>query len=386
MSRRHLVAPGPVRTTTGAIAIIAIALTLMLTACGPAAAQSDVLFLQVVWDNVNEWYRWEYRIYVDPGHGANNENKLSYTITGIEGLLAAGMEGTPQHWAPSLTGDSVTWTYTCNCSRLDPRIAPTPPDYLWYASSVGTSATLDWVRTWEGMLEQEGTTTGAGTSTDFAWVTAWDNHLSYGQLAPAEGSYTSPAPVIADETAASAWPPTAAVPGAGNYDIAGFRVETTRRLALSVNMNGHLQRVDAEGASFAGNDTRKAVSGPYELSSQWKVSFHGAYLDLAENPLVSPTSLTPTDFDTWTWWAVGLNDVAHDSGWLWPSTQDAWSGNAVVGTSLPEMDIYVERNQYEGGPNEAAEMWIAGRVLRRGLQDTAGNYRQVITILLTVAE
>ena len=70
------------------------------------------------------------------------------------------------------------------------------------------------------------------------------------------------------------------------------------------------------------------------------------------------------------------------------STTNAWTG-APLGAgylSFPNLNLIIERNQYPGGDGEPAEMWIAERVLQRGLQDAQGNYRQDFRIQITVAE
>ena len=115
----------------------------------------------------------------------------------------------------------------------------------------------------------------------------------------------------------------------------------------------------------------------------------GRYLDLAENQYLSPTSGTLTDFDVWTGWdGAGTNNPAENSGWLWPSLSDAWSGELSSGTdgTVTGVDRYIERGQHEGGPAGPAELWITERLRRRGLQDAMGNYAQTVTIELTVAE
>ncbi len=227
----------------------------------------------------------------------------------------------------------------------------------------------------------------------WAHVSVYDNHIGYTPLDTGEGTYAAPVAVLGDQTGADTWAFTSSVPGSNGYDIAGIQMDVgSKRLNLSINYSGHLRRVQADGTAWGGLDDRKMVAGPYELATQWKVKFHGRFLDPADNQFPSPTSGELTDYNFWTSWdGGGSNDPADDSGWLWPSVTDAWTGGGAGGgyAVVTGLDVRVERNQtvlppvIDGLP---AEMWIASRVLRRGLQDVQGNYRQDITIHLSYAE
>lgn len=218
-------------------------------------------------------------------------------------------------------------------------------------------------------------------------VTVYDNWIGFGDFGgPVAGSLPN-AHVMPEETPASGWSGTSHVPGAGDYDIAGFRVKAGARLNLIVNLGGHLHRANPDGSAFAGMDTRKSVPGSYELATEWKVKFRGAFLDpLTGLPFVSPSSGQLTDFDTWTQWGPGTDTLTADAGWQSPSNTDAWTGEAATGAgsfvALVEGLQGVDVNPL----GEAAEMWITERVLRRGMRDVAGNYRQDVQVILTVAE
>jgi len=228
----------------------------------------------------------------------------------------------------------------------------------------------------------------------WAHVSVYDNHIGYTPFDTTEGTYAAPVAVLGDQTPASAWSFTASVPGSNGYDIAGIQMDVgSKRLNLSINYGGHMHRVQADGSAWGGLDHRKTGAAPsFELATQWKVKFHGRFLDLADNQVTSPTSGELTDYNSWTSWdGGGGNDPADDSGWLWPSATDAWTGGGAGGgyAVVTGLDIRVERNQtvlppVSDGP--PAEMWIASRVLRRGLQDVQGNYRQDVTIHLSYAE
>lgn len=372
----------------GATAATIVA-TLLLCLLAPCAAD-DLTLIRVVWDPDNAWFRWDYRLDVTiPEAGGGT----SYTLSGLHNVLAAGVvEAAPLEWSTINDATTVTWQTSASLdaglSYPDPGSDPATA-FFWYASTSSDQGTVPWTRDLSGEVTS-GTTGGAAEpAEDYAFVSVWDNHLGFGALDPDEGTHASPAPVIADQTPGSAWGPTALVPGAGDIDIAGIRVETTRRLQMSINMNGHLRRVQSDGSAFAAGDTRRSDPGPYELSTQWKAVFRGRYLDLAENQYLSPTSGTLTDFDVWTGWdGAGTNNPAENSGWLWPSSSDAWSGELSSGMygTVTGVDLYIERGQHEGGPAGPAELWITERLRRRGLQDAMGNYAQTVTIELTVAE
>jgi hypothetical protein len=221
-----------------------------------------------------------------------------------------------------------------------------------------------------------------------ASVAVYDNWIGFGALNPTQGTAASPAKVIASARPASDWAPTATIPAVGSYDVGYVQINAPSRLNLAVRMNGHLKRCTATGQAFAGVDTRKQTPGPYELATQWKVNFYGRYLTTGAVRYSSPTSGVQTDFDTWTGWSTGGNDPVSDSGWLWPSATDAWTGEPVSGYSTQTaLDLLIERGQYSGsGLYDPAGLCLIERVWRRGQQDVAGNYRQDIGILLTYAE
>lgn len=279
----------------------------------------------------------------------------------------------------------------------------------------------------------------------FAYVSAYDNHISFGVMDPDTGTFASPYSRWAfsetgADTYASAgtnWTDKGGAEVGGqdplyevnnstdDFDLAGLLIETNARLDMSLSMGGFMYRVDTAGLPFAGADTRRADSGPYELANQYKMVLKGRFLDgTAGGPAqddpgtqyVSPTSGETTDYNTWTAWddtgAPGGGAIANDDGWLWPvhadnfNDNDPWTGDAglaIVNThgpwlKLDTFDLVVERGQAQGtpgslsaptgtdGPSEAAEIWWAERVLRRGLQDVAGNYRADRYITLTYRE
>ncbi len=227
----------------------------------------------------------------------------------------------------------------------------------------------------------------------WAYVTVYDNHIGFTPFDSNQGTHDVPVAVLGDQTGANTQPYTASVPGANGYDIAGLQMNVRdQRLNLSISTGGHMTRVQSDGTAWTGTDRRKTVAGPYELATQWKVKLHGRFLDFADNQFASPTSGEMTDYGFWTSWdGGGTNDPSDDSGWLWPSTTDAWTGGGAGGgyAVVTGLDLRVERNQTVLPPDidgPPAEMWIASRVLRRGLQDIQGNYRQDITIHLSYAE
>jgi hypothetical protein len=276
----------------------------------------------------------------------------------------------------------------------------------------------------------------------FAYVSAYDNHISFGVMDPDTGTFASPYSRWAfsqtGETYASSgtnWTVKGGVEDGGqdplyvvnestsNFDLAGLLIETNARLDISLDMGGFMTRVDTAGGLFEGDDTRRVDAGPYQLANQYKMVLKGRFLDgTAGGPAqddpgtqyVSPTSGETTDYNTWTAWdntGATPGAIANEFGWLWPvdtgiNDYDPWTGDdllAYVNTlgpwdQLDMFDLVVERGQAQGtpgslsaptgtdGPSEAAEIWWAERVLRRGLQDVAGNYRADRYITLTYRE
>ena len=278
----------------------------------------------------------------------------------------------------------------------------------------------------------------------FAYVSAYDNHISFGVMDPDTGTFASPYSRWAfSETGAGTYAsagtnwtdkggaevggqdPLYDVNGStDNFDLAGLLIETNARLDMSLFMGGFMQRVEADGTLFAGTDTRRTDLGPYELANQYKMVFKGRFLDgtfpgpdqeADGTQYVSPVTGETTDYNTWTSWDTSgapgaiVNPTGDD--WLWPvdtgiNDNDPWTGDALLAyvntlgpwDQLDAFDLVVERGQAQGtpgslsaptgtdGPSEAAESWWAERVLRRGLQDVAGNYRADRSITLTYRE
>jgi hypothetical protein len=277
----------------------------------------------------------------------------------------------------------------------------------------------------------------------FAYVSAYDNHISFGVMDPDTGTFAAPYNRYAFSQTGEANP---LLPSTGtnwtdkggtevggqdplyvvnnssdDFDLAGILIETNARLDMSLSMGGFMRRVDTAGLPFAGEDTRRADGGPYELANQFKMVLKGRFLDGTypgpdqDDPgtqYASPTSGETTDYNTWTSWDnLGTNAINNEGGWLWPvdvgaMDNDPWTGDASLAyvntlgpwDQLDEFDLVVERGQAQGtpgslsaptgtdGPSEAAEIWWAERVLRRGLQDVAGNYRADRFITLTYRE
>jgi len=248
----------------------------------------------------------------------------------------------------------------------------------------------------------------------FARVTVYDNWITFSttNMQPTLGSFTTPTAVIADAHA-----PVAGIDLHGVVkDVAGARIDTNCRLNMQIDMGGHLTRIDDAGNLFAGVDTRRTDNGNYMLATQYKIIFKGKFLrwedgDFFGNEdtapaatapgtkLVSPTSGEDTDYNKLTKWSTGAaGDIVTNTGWLWPVDDDAfpWTGgsyatapaNADDYTKLKTITSVVERGQslFGHGGTEAAEFWIAERVLRRGLQDISGNYRQDIFVSLYYRE
>jgi len=265
----------------------------------------------------------------------------------------------------------------------------------------------------------------------YAVVTAHDNWINYNVMRADTGEFSAPyARYAFSQTGAGTYASTGEAGGAdnlftvdttdsNNFDLAGFTVHTNARLDLFVDLGGYMSRVDDQGAAFAGLDARKTevwagTAGAYQLRSQYKVKFKGKFLqytsatdpaqDAAGTAYISPTSTQATAYNGWTDWSTGGADtVATDNGWLEPvaTIVDPWTGLGTLatatgnGTALGTLNLVIERGQAAGTPGgtdaadlcpEAAEMWFAGRVLRRGLQDVAGNYRSDILVTMTYRE
>jgi len=252
--------------------------------------------------------------------------------------------------------------------------------------------------------------------TPYAKVTVYDSWILFGGLgagvAPNEG-IVSLDPMKG--TAASAVDyatgnPTSAtlvsglveVVPANIHDLAGLKIDTNSRLDLVVDMGGWLTRVSNTGTAFAGVDTRKTV-GSYQLRNQFKVKFRGLFLDGVSNPAEdssgivysSPTSLQNTAYSTWTDWDTTSDVIETSNGWKFPvatNTPDAWTGvGTAANTGVGSFYLVVERGQSDGtwtgaSGDAAAQMWFAQRILRRGLQDVSGNYREDISVYLTYRE
>jgi len=281
----------------------------------------------------------------------------------------------------------------------------------------------------------------------FAYVSAYDNHISFGVMDPDWGTFDLPKARYAfSQTGAgyassgTNWTDKGGAEVGGqdplyevnestlDFDLAGILIETNARLDMSLSMGGFMRRVNNDGTSFTGVDTRRLdAHAPYELANQYKMVLKGRFLtgawdsgpaqDEDGTQYVSPTSGETTDYNTWTSWdgttgAPGA--IYNNADWLWPvdagDDNDPWTGAAAlayVNTPTPNVgggwgqldsfDFIVERGQAQGtpgslsgsmndGPAEAAEIWWAERVLRRGLQDVAGNYRADRYIYLTYRE
>lgn len=251
--------------------------------------------------------------------------------------------------------------------------------------------------------------------TPYAKVTVYDNWILFGGLGagvhPGEGVITMDptkgSTASAVDYALGNATSTTLVPGTLNScDLAGLKIDTNSRLDLVVDMGGWLTRVTDTGTAFAGVDTRKTVAGSYQLRNQFKVKFRGKFLDGISNPaedsagaaIASPTSstlLTPeyTAYNTWTKWDTGSDVIDTENGWQFPiatGAADAWTGDAVAANCTGTFNLVVERGQSDTWSgttgNTAAQMWFAQRILRRGLQDVSGNYREDISIYLTYRE
>ncbi|MEN6547444.1 MAG: hypothetical protein ABFE07_15535 [Armatimonadia bacterium] len=248
----------------------------------------------------------------------------------------------------------------------------------------------------------------------YARVSAYDNWIDFGIMSPTSGSFAAPARRWAFSEAGEA---TYALAGEGggqtplyevnlstlNFDLAGLQIQTNARLNLQMFMGGYLTRCNSDGTAFLGNDTRRDDLYFYQLRNQAKMVMHGKFLALADaadpaqaadgTAYVSPTSLTATDYNDWTNWGVAVTAINNEDGWFEPdASTDPWTGLAAMATDggraqLPTLNLVVERGQAQAsGTGEAAEIWWTQRILRRGLQDVAGNYRADMDISLTYRE
>ena len=277
-----------------------------------------------------------------------------------------------------------------------------------------------------GALEQGTTEVGDPTAGNYnilvngwieayAKVSAYDNWISFGVMSPTSGTYAAPerryavvaggVGLLPGEVGGNA--PLYAVNGSTtNFDLAGLQIQTNARLDLNIGMGGYLTRCKTDGTAFAGLDTRKTVAGPYQLRNQVKMVMHGKFLvqdspaagdpadDAAGTAYVSPTSNDTTAYNTWTDWGVATNAINNEDGWFEPTATvlDPWTGGGArvtdgVRDNIGALNLIVERGQAQvDGTGEAAEIWWTQRVLRRGLQDVAGNYRSDMTVTLIFRE
>jgi len=354
-----------------------LSVVLPLWLSGAALAQTGLQYVQTVPDGAV--FRWEYYLIPTVEVPPNAELTIS-GLTDVQGATVVPSAG----WTATFTVNSATfrWDGPGNLSPGSPYPGP-PPAYFGYLSSSDNPAPMAWALS--GGL---GSGTVAGAAPTVAGVAAYDNWITFGSLPPGEGTHSSPAEVIAAGSPASDWGPTATIPAVGSYDVGYLAISAPVRLRLALRLGGHLKRCTPTGQAFDGIDARKQVPGPHELATQWKVDFLGRFLTLGGDPYASPTSGAVTDYDVWSGWSLGGDDPVSDSGWLWPSATDAWSGAAVSGyPSVTGLDLLVERDQFAGsitgGP---AGFCLIERLLRRGQHDVGGNYRQDISIILTYAE
>jgi len=257
----------------------------------------------------------------------------------------------------------------------------------------------------------------------YAAVSAYDNWIDFGIMSPTSGTFSDPHERWAfSETGEADYAldgedggqdPLYDVNGSTlNFDLAGIRIETNSRLNLLMSMGGYMSRCDSTGAVLGDIDTRRTDIGPYQLRNQVKIALHGKFLQWngADDPLPgaagtaysSPTSGEPTAFNTWTNWSSGSTAIPTKDpvvGWFEPvgAINDPWTGSGAAyatdggRANIDFIDLVVERGQ--AGPHQeggvvpgAAEVWFTQRVLRRGLQDRAGNYRADMSLFLTYRE
>jgi hypothetical protein len=253
----------------------------------------------------------------------------------------------------------------------------------------------------------------------YAKVSAYDNWISFGIMNPTSGSYGPGAEPVRRWAFSQAGEATYKLDGEDggqdplyavngsttNFDLAGLQIQTNARLNLLMDMGGYLTRCKSDGTAFAGVDTRRSDAGPYQLRNQVKMALHGKFLQRASSAdpaqdsegttYASPTSGETTAYNTWTsWGAAGASIIPNETGWFEPTDMinDPWTGGASYVTdggraNVGMLDLVVERGQAQAsGTGKAAEIWWTQRVLRRGLQDAAGNYRADMRLLLTYRE
>ncbi|NLO73525.1 MAG: hypothetical protein GX100_05360 [candidate division WS1 bacterium] len=328
--------------------------------------------------------------------------RATVTVTGLTGVTGAAVlapaSSNPHRWeVQSFTANEVVF-HRAHGGGVD----DVTNLLTFQIFSPDGPGTVNWTTDKCLGTPTSGTTTGPVELVFEAMVSAHDNWISFNDnpgtglnegLLPAQGTFRTPVPVMARYSPASAWGPESGVPNANGCDLAGFQVHTTKRLALTVNLGGHMSRVTPGGTAFGGGDTRKpevwgGALGPYQLATQWKVKFRGLFLNNpAGTTFASPSSGQLTALNTWTQWGASSDDPPAETGWLWPSPTDAWTGTGIMsGSIVPSLSLFVERNQGANTGNAAAEFWFTERVQRRGEQDVAGNYRQDILITLVFAE
>jgi hypothetical protein len=251
----------------------------------------------------------------------------------------------------------------------------------------------------------------------YARVSAYDNWINFGTMSPISGTYAAPvsrwavsqvggnARLLPGEVGGQ--DPLYLIDGSTNeFDLAGIQIQTNARLDLAIDLGGYMTRCDINGVLFAGNDTRRADNGPYQLRNQVKMNLHGKFLDpliaapvletdagTAYQSLTTPGALGLTSYGAWTHWGAGAV-IPDNNGWIEPAMAawDPWGGTAAYvtdgGRPVPgPFNLIVERGQAgASGLATAAEIWYTQRVLRRGLQDVAGNYRADMIMTLTYRE
>lgn len=251
----------------------------------------------------------------------------------------------------------------------------------------------------------------------YARVSAYDNWINFGTMSPTSGTSAAPYArnaVVAGGTGLLAGEVGGQAPlyevnnSTLNFDLAGLQIQTNARLDLLMDFGGYMTRVKDDGTAFAGFDTRRTDGGYYQLRNQAKMVMHGKFLTYVDSAdpaqdadgiaYVSQTSGVATDYNDWTNWGTAANAIPNadsNDGWFEPSSlNDPWTGGAAYttagawnGANLPNLDLVVERGQAQAsGTGEAAEIWWTQRVIRRGLQDVAGNYRSDMFITLTYRE